>query len=133
MKLIRYLLIGVLTLFGLLTLFLSTSVILDLFGIRAMEGNYVLFVVVANFIASVLYLLSVYGLVTLKKWSILTLGISTVILLIAFIGLKLHINAGGLYETKTVGAMIFRTSLTVVFTVLAYITLKYTKSNTKLN
>jgi len=31
----------ILTAFGLLTLFLSTSVIFDLFGIRAKEGNYV--------------------------------------------------------------------------------------------
>ena len=133
MKILRYILIGALTLFGLLTLFLSTSVIFGLFGIRAMEGNYVLFVVVANFIASVLYLLSVYGLIKLQKWSIITLGISSVILLIAFVGLKLHINAGGLYETKTVGAMVFRTSLTLFFTVIAYITTKNKYSNKKIN
>jgi hypothetical protein len=133
MKILRYILIGVLTLFGLLTLFLSTSVIFNLFGIRAMEGDFVMFVVVANFISSVLYLLSVYGLVMFQKWLVYLLGISSVILIIAFIGLKLHINAGGLYEFKTVNAMIFRSSLTVLFTVLAYITLNNKYSNKNLN
>ena len=42
---IRYLAAAVLTGFGLLTLFLSASVIFDLFNIRVREGNYVLFLV----------------------------------------------------------------------------------------
>ena len=106
--------------FGLLTLFLSTSVIFDLFGIRAKEGNYVLFVVWSNFISSILYLIAAYGLVKSKKWTISLLGISTIILIIAFVGLKIHANSGGLYETKTVGAMIFRISVTLVFAIIAY-------------
>ncbi|HIP36082.1 MAG TPA: hypothetical protein EYG85_04445 [Crocinitomix sp.] len=117
----------ILTLFGLLTLFLSTSVIFDLFGIRAMEGNYVLFVVWANFISSIIYLLSVYGLLSLQKWVPLVLLVSTVVLIIAYVGLKMHINAGGLYEEKTVGAMVFRSSLTIVFTILSYIIVKKQK------
>lgn len=44
-KIFRYLTAILLVGFGLLTLFLSTSVIFDLFGVRAKEGNYVLFVV----------------------------------------------------------------------------------------
>ncbi|MFZ1320296.1 MAG: hypothetical protein WAT71_01945 [Ignavibacteria bacterium] len=109
--------------FGLLTLFLSGSVIFDLFGIRAKEGNYVLFVVWANFISSILYLFASYGFFTIKKWTALLLSISSIILIIAFIGLVLHINAGGIYETKTVGAMIFRISITVIFTSIAYFTI----------
>ncbi|MBK8950168.1 MAG: hypothetical protein IPM68_15345 [Flavobacteriales bacterium] len=42
--------------FGMLTLFLSTSVLLDLFGIRERESPYVPAVVVANLIASLLYM-----------------------------------------------------------------------------
>ena len=109
--------------FGLLTLFLSTSVIFDLFGIRAKEGNYVLFVVWSNFISSILYLIAAYGFVKSKKWTISLLGISTIILIIAFVGLKIHANSGGLYETKTVGAMIFRISVTLVFAIIAYFTI----------
>ena len=43
-QILRYVLAVVLLLFGALTLFLSTSVIFDLFGVRAREGNYVLVV-----------------------------------------------------------------------------------------
>jgi hypothetical protein len=80
----------ILTAFGLLTLFLSTSVIFDLFGIRAKEGNYVLFVVWSNFISSILYLFAAYGFVKVKNWTTILLGISTLILIAAFIGLKIH-------------------------------------------
>jgi predicted RND superfamily exporter protein len=66
-KIIPYLLAAILTGFGLLTLFLSSSVIFDLFGIRAKEGNYVLFVVWANFISSILYLFAAYGLLKSKN------------------------------------------------------------------
>ena len=114
--------------FGLLTLFLSTSVIFDLFDIRAKEGNYVLFVVWSNFISSILYLFAAYGFIKSKKWTISLLGISTLILIAAFIGLKIHANTGGIYETKTIGAMIFRISVTLVFTIIAYFTITKTKN-----
>lgn len=114
--------------FGLLTLFLSTSVIFDFFGIRAKEGNYVLFVVWSNFISSILYLFAAYGFTKNKKWTATLLGISTLILIGAFIGLKSHINSGGIYETKTIGAMIFRISVTLVFATLAYLTITKKKS-----
>lgn len=106
--------------FGLLTLFLSSSIIFDLFDIRAKEGNYVSFIVWANFISSILYLFASYGLLKNKWWSTLLLGIASIILIVSFIGLKMYINAGGIYETKTVSAMIFRTTLTLVFTAIAY-------------
>jgi len=118
-----YLLALVLTAFGLLTLFLSTSVIFDLFGIRAKEGNYVLFVVWSNFISSILYLFAAYGFFKNKKWTATLLGISSIILITAFIGFKIHINSGGIYETKTVGAMIFRISVTLVFSIIAFFTI----------
>ncbi|MFZ1705041.1 MAG: hypothetical protein WAT79_11900 [Saprospiraceae bacterium] len=127
-KYIAYFLAAILAGFGLLTLFLSTSVIFDLFEIRAKEGNYVLFVVWANFISSLLYLLAAYGFLKVKKWTPLLLTISSIILIIAFIGLNIHINDGGIYETKTVGAMIFRISVTVIFTIISFFTIKNTKT-----
>ena len=120
---IQYILATILAGFGLLTLFLSSSVIFDLFGIRAKEGNYVLFVVWSNFISSILYLFAAFGFVKVKKWTTTLLGISTLILIVAFIGFKIHVSAGGIYEEKTIGAMIFRISLTLVFAILAYFTI----------
>lgn len=122
-KTFPYILATMLTVFGLLTLFLSTSVIFDLFGIRVKEGNYVLFVVLSNFISSILYLIAAYGFMTSKKWTVKLLGVSTIILITAFIRLFYHINSGGIYETKTIGAMIFRISVTLVFVALAYFTI----------
>ena len=66
----------VLLLFALLTLSLSASVIFDLFGIRAKEGNYVPFVVWSNFISSILYIVSAYGFFKMKKWSVWLLVVS---------------------------------------------------------
>lgn len=119
-KLILYFTAAVLAIFGLVTLFLSTSVILDLFGIRAKEGNYVLFVVWANFISSILYLISAYGFIKNKRWTFRLLSISAIILITATAGLFAHINSGGIYETKTVSGMIFRTAFTIVFAAGAY-------------
>ena len=118
-----YLLALVLAAFGLLTLFLSSSLIFDLFGIRVKEGNYVLFVVWANFISSLLYLSAVFGFIKAKKWTVLPLVISILILILAFIGFLIHVNTGGKYQTKTIGAMIFRITVTLIFTFSAYLTI----------
>lgn len=128
-KALSYLIAILLTAFGLLTLFLSSSVIFDLFDIRAKEGNYVLFVVWANLLSSILYLLAAYGFIKNKKWTAQLLGISATILIIAFIGLFIHVKYGGIYETKTIGAMLFRITVTIVFAMLAYFTIAIHKKN----
>jgi len=128
-KTLPFLFASVLAFFGLLTLFLSSSVIFDLFGVRANEGNYVLFIVWANFISSLLYLFAAYGFIESKKWTAPLLGISVIVLLLAFVGLFIYINAGGTYETKTIGAMAFRITVTLVFSALAYFSInKYKKT-----
>lgn len=122
-KYILYTSAVILAAFALLTLFLSTSVIFDLFGIREKEGNYVHFVVWSNFISSILYLFASYGFIKSKKWTATLIGISTIILIAAFIGLQIHANSGGIYETKTIGAMIFRITITLAFAIIAFFTI----------
>jgi len=122
-KIFGYFPVVLLIAFGLLTLFLSTSIMFDWFGIREKEGNYVLFVVWANFVSSLLYLFAAYGFLKQKKVTFNILSISALILIIAFVGLFIHINSGGLYETKTIGAMIFRIIVTLAFVLLAYLKL----------
>jgi heme/copper-type cytochrome/quinol oxidase subunit 3 len=126
-NLISYGIAFLLAAFGLLTLFLSASVIFDLFGIRAKEGNYVLFIVWANFISSLIYLVASYGFIKNKKWTTNILGISTLILINAFIGFTVYIYADGVHETKTVGAMIFRITVTLIFVAFAYFTINKKK------
>jgi hypothetical protein len=124
---LRYVVASLLAVLGLVTLFLSSSVIFDFFGIREKEGNYVLFIVWANFISSILYLFSAYGLVRLRKWTLYLLVFALTILVIAFVGLLSYISSGGVYETKTIGAMTFRTLVTLGFTSYAYFILKKKK------
>ena len=120
-KLLPYLIATLLGAFGLLTLFMSASVLFDLFEIRAKQGQYVPFVVWANFVCSILYLLAAYGILVAHKWTTAVLSISSLILVGTFIGLLVHVNAGGLYETRTIGAMIFRITITLSFTVYAFL------------
>jgi hypothetical protein len=119
-KVLPFIVAGILAVFGFVTLFLSGSVILDLFGIRAKEGNYVLFVVWANFISRILYLIGAVGFIKAQKWTIRPLIVSVLVLVLAFAGLFVHIKIGGIYETKTIGAMVFRITITIVSTALAY-------------
>ena len=110
----------ILALFALLTLFLSSSVIFDWFGIRAKEGNYVLFIVCANFICSIIYIFAIYGFLKSKKWTFWVLIVALGILIIAFIALLLYVNNGGIYEAKTIKAMVFRMLVTLSFSLLAF-------------
>lgn len=119
-KKLTYLLAIFLGLFALLTLFLSSSIILDLFNIREKEGNFVLFVVWANFVSSLLYLLALYGLLKAKNWTPLVLFVTVIILIAAYVGLKIHISNGGIYELKTVNALLFRTGVSLAFTIASY-------------
>ncbi len=110
----------ILALFALLTLFLSSAVIFDWFGIRAKEGNYVLFIVWANFICSLFYLIAVYGFIKSAKWTFWVLTTALVILIVAFLALQFYINNGGIYEIKTIKAMAFRMLVTLIFSLVAF-------------
>ncbi len=120
-KVLPYILAALLAVFGLSTLFMSTSIFLDLFNVREQEGNYVLGVVWANWLCSLLYLPAAYGFIKRKRWTLPLLLASTAVLLFAFVGLLFYINSGGLYETKTIVALIFRTVVTLIFALMAWI------------
>lgn len=121
----------VLAVFALLTLFLSSSVIFDWFGIRVKEGNYVLFIVWANFMSSILYLIAVYGFLNKKKWTFRVLIAALIILILAFIALQFYIYYKGVYETKTIKAMIFRMLVTLGFSLIAFFYMKNDGLSTK--
>jgi len=117
-------LIGVL---GLFTLFMSTSILLDLFDIREKEGNYVLFIVYANFICSFIYLFCAYGFFVKSKWTTFWLLIAVALLITAYIGLLFHIRSGRAFEIRTVKAMLMRTSVTIVFAGISWYHILRTK------
>ena len=105
--------------FGALTLFLSASVLLDLFGIRERESPFVLAVVIANLFASFLYLPAGAGLLMKQRWSAPLLAAAVGVLLVGALILTLHITEGGAYRTATIGALTFRMLLTLAFHLLA--------------
>jgi hypothetical protein len=110
----------ILTLFAMITVFMSGSVIFDLFGIREKEGNYVLFIVIVNFISGFIYLIAAYGLFFGRTWTTRLLVFATSILTISFVGLIWHISNGGIYEQQTLKAMLFRIAITAVFAGLSW-------------
>lgn len=118
-------LLTVLFLFGVLTLVLSGSIIFDLFGVRAMEGNYVDFVVWANLVASILYIVTFIDFVRNKKWNWHYLAYSFVILVGATIAFWIYIENGGIHEAKTIKAVVFRTVFTGILLSISFI--KYKK------
>ena len=120
----RYVIAILLIAFAAVTVFMSSSVIFDWFGIREKDGDYVPFVVWTNFIAGFLYLISAYGLLKARKWAFWILIGTILFLVIALIVLALYINYGGVFELKNVGAMGFRIALTIAFTVIVYFSLK---------
>lgn len=120
----RYFITVLLIIFALITLFMSSSVIFDWFGIREMEGDYVPFIVWTNFIASILYLIGAFGLLKTKEWTVWLLTATAGLLFVALIGLFIHIYFGGLYKKKIIGAMVFRIAVTIGFAVYARYTIR---------
>ena len=95
-KWLKIILTGFLLLFGAITVFLASSVILDLFGIRAKEGNYVPLVVWANLFAGLLYLMAAILIIRNSGNAARILWFAVVILLIAVTGFWWHVYSGGI-------------------------------------
>ena len=111
----RTLLLIFLFLFGLVTLFMSSAVLFDWLGIREKEGNFVPAVVWANWLCGFLYLICAYAVFKNSLRAKIPLITALFILIAAYLYLFIHISNGGLYETKTVGAMAFRIGVTALF------------------
>ncbi len=121
---IRIITLTGLILFTTITLFLSTSILLDILGIREQQGHYVPLIIWSNFLCGCLYILSIIGLFTHKKWSIVPMVLALFILVGAFFGLYIHIMDGGLYEDKTIMALFFRITLTLFLAFGTYVSTK---------
>ena len=104
--------------FGGLTVFLTSSVLLDLFGIRQKEGNFVPFIVWINLFSGFGYLLAAYGIWKNKNRTTILLVLNIILLIIGNIALYFHIQAGGIYKMETVKGMIFRLVVTTVVVIL---------------
>jgi len=106
-------------LFGGLTLFSGGSTLFNP-EVNAAAGNYISFVLWFNFLAGFAY---IGAGVLLLKWNYCAVRLSTFIAaatLAVFLAMGIFvIQFGGEYETKTVGAMVLRSSVWVLIAVLA--------------
>lgn len=106
--------------FAVLTLFMSSAVLFDLFGIREKQGFFVPFVVKTNLTAGILYLLAAYAFIKRQQWAFWVMLSAALLLIYASALLYVRIHTGGLYESRTVVAMIFRVIFTLVLAALLY-------------
>lgn len=104
----------ILTTVGLLTLFMTNSIVFDLFGIRETQGNYVLFVVYANMLCGYLYLAAAYFNRKNIHFSAISLAIALFVLIIAYFAFNLYIKNGGLFEPRTSLALKGRMAFTFI-------------------
>ena len=119
----KYIPATAITAFGLLTLFLTTTILLDLVGMREKQGNYVNFVIWANFFCGLTYVASGYGFLKAKKWTAYLLAITIVVLIATYIAFTIYVNNGGIHKEDTFGALLFRLSITTIFTLIATFTI----------
>lgn len=106
--------------FALITIFMSSAVLFDLFNIRGKQGNYIPFLVKTNLTAGFLYLIAAYGFIKSQKWSFWAL-LSIALLLFYTLALSyVHIHTGGLYENHSIIAMILRILFTLIIAGFVY-------------
>ena len=106
--------------FGLVSLFMTGSIIFNLFGIRATEAHFIPFIVYTNFGCSLIYLLASYGFLIKNRMATISLFLVAAILIIAYIALIFYIYSGGVYETRTIKIMLFRVAVTLFFAGIAW-------------
>lgn len=107
-------------LFGLMTIISGGAILFAGGAMLEFAGDYVPFVLWFNFIAGFAYVVAGVGLYLWRGWAInlsLLIAFST---LIAFAGFGIHILNGGVYEPRTLGAMVLRSGVWITIGWLTY-------------
>ena len=106
--------------FGLLTLKSGGEVLFIDGAGRESAGNFVPYVLWSNFALGFLYIIAGIGIWLQRRWAVwLALFILGVTLMV-FAAFGVHILQGGLFEQRTVGAMILRSVVWAVISAFAY-------------
>lgn len=117
---LRYILAAMALVFGLATIKAGGDVLFFSAQAKASAGNYVPFVLWANFIGGFLYVICAAAILLRPALAFSVAVFIAVATAVVFAALGLHILSGGAYEMRTVMAMVFRTAvwLTVAFALL---------------
>ena len=106
-------------LFGLLTLKSGGEVLFIDGAGREAAGNYVNYILWFNFLMGFFYIIAGIGLWLQKNWTAwLALFIASTTI-IAFAILGIHVFQGGLYEQRTIGAMVLRSSVWIIISMFS--------------
>lgn len=106
--------------FGLVTLFASSSVLFGYSDVLEKEGNYPSFILWVNLLTGPLYLLAAVGLAYSRKWTLHLLLIILITLVISLTVFILLLKIGENYETETLAALLIRITFTSMLTLFAY-------------
>ena len=107
--------------FGLLTLKSGGEVLFINGAGREAAGNYVPFVLWFNFLMGFLYIVAGVGLWLQKRWAVWLAIFITVATLVIFAAFGVHVSQGGLYEQRTLKAMILRSSVWTFISLVTYL------------
>ena len=122
-----------LAVFGMVTVVASGAVLFNFGAAQTLAGAVVPIVLWMNFFAGFLYLLAAFGLFTLRPWAATPLLIAAALLVVAWVGFFAHIQLGGAYEPRTVGALAFRLFVTLLFFfVVRYFVRRFKPENTSI-
>lgn len=105
--------------FGLLTIVSGGNALFGGPAARAAVGNAVPFVLWFNFAAGFAYVAAGGGLLFRRRWALwlsVAILVATVLVFIAF---GVHVQRGGLYEMRTVGAMMLRVLVWSIIAIVA--------------
>lgn len=105
--------------FGIITLFASSSVLFDYSNILEKEGNYPAPILWVNLLTSPLFLLAAIGFKHSKKWTLHLLLLILIILIVSLIVFIQLIKNGGAYETETLVALSIRIAFTSMLSFFA--------------
>lgn len=106
--------------FGLLTLKSGGEVLFVDGAGREAAGNFVGYVLWFNFVMGFFYIIAGIGLWLPRRWAAWLSIIVTIATLAVFAVFGMHIVQGGLYEQRTVAAMVLRSLLWLVISIVAY-------------
>ncbi len=110
----RYIIAAVALLFGIATIKAGGDVLFFSAQAKADAGNYVLFVLWANFIAGFFYILCAAAILLRPALAFSVASFIAVATVVVFAALGLHILSGGAYEMRTVMAMVFRAAIWII-------------------
>jgi hypothetical protein len=109
--------------FGIVTIVVGGKTLFGGADERAAAGNIVPFVLWFNFVAGFAYVIAGVGLFWWKRWAAQLSAAIAIATMAVFIAFGIHIFLGGMFEGRTVGAMIIRSAVWIAIAASACRTL----------